>query len=247
MQQQGKIYVGRCTFNRKTKEVIYPEVNGCIPIIVMHYDNSKWYALSPYVLKDANGRFMENLWQFTKCYKTIPKTKVKHSKVLQWDHDEETHMDENDNVNDAYLAWREKGMNCKYPLRYPVGYEHRNQCKYALAENENGTINYEKLDYIQGRKKIYVPIYIDLVRKEPLFHKLKKKLSEGKNLLIIEVDGPHSESLEYYKNKYGVNDFFIEENTMFVNDENINIMLNDEKHPFGHGYCLAMALFDMKY
>ncbi|AEX61932.1 hypothetical protein c7_R1070 [Megavirus courdo7] len=29
---------------------------------------------------------------------------------------------------------------------------------------------------------------------------------------------------------------------MLVTDENLAIMLHDPKHPFGHGYCLAMAL-----
>ena len=240
------IYVGRCTHGKK-KTVNYPEVNNCTQIIVMHYDNSRYYALSPYVLKDDKGRFMENAWQFTKCYKKVPKIAIKHSKVLQWEHDEEIHLDDLNDINDAYLAWREKGMNCKYPIRYPVGFEHRTKCEYALAENENGTINYEKLDYIQGRKKIYGPIYDKLVRQEPLFDELKERLANGENLLIIEVDGPHGESLDYYKQKYGVNDYFIENNAMFVNEENINIMLNDEKHPFGHGYCLAMSLLDMKY
>lgn len=31
---------------------------------------------------------------------------------------------------------------------------------------------------------------------------------------------------------------------MLITKENISIMLNDTKHPFGHGYCLAMALLD---
>ena len=73
---------------------------------------------------------------------------------------------------------------------------------------------------------------------------LKNRLINGENLLIIEVDGPHQESLDYYKEKYEVGDDFIQKNTMLANDENINIMLNDTKHPFGHGYCLAMTLLD---
>ena len=63
--------------------------------------------------------------------------------------------------------------------------------------------------------------------------------------MIVEIDGPKSQSIEYYKNKYGVDDTFIQNDTILVNDYNINIMLNDEKHPFGHGYCLAMALNNM--
>ena len=62
--------------------------------------------------------------------------------------------------------------------------------------------------------------------------------------MIIEVDGPHQESLNYYKHTYGVSEDFIDKNTISVNENNMKIMLNDTKHPFGHGYCLAMALLD---
>jgi hypothetical protein len=51
--------------------------------------------------------------------------------------------------------------------------------------------------------------------------------------------------MDYYKNMYKVEDNFIENDTMLVNDRNIDIMLNDDKHAFGHGYCLAMALLNM--
>ena len=74
------------------------------------------------------------------------------------------------------------------------------------------------------------------------------KLKQGKNILIIEVDGPHQESLQYYIDKYNdVSSDFIENGTMLTNKENINMMLHDDKHPFGHGYCLALALIiDLK-
>lgn len=49
------------------------------------------------------------------------------------------------------------------------------------------------------------------------------------------MDGPHQESLEYYREEYGVGDDFIEHNSIEVNLENMKLMLNDPKHPFGHG------------
>ena len=80
------------------------------------------------------------------------------------------------------------------------------------------------------------------------------------------MDGPCQSSLDYYKEKYDVDDNFIVDHTMEVTDKNIDIMLNDRKHPFGplrgegsprgyprrlgrrvgHGYCLAMALLNME-
>lgn len=68
-----------------------------------------------------------------------------------------------------------------------------------------------------------------MVKIHPTFHKLQKWLKEGKNLLIIEIDAAHQESLDYYKKKYGVEDNFIEKDTMLATKENLEIMLNDTK------------------
>lgn len=151
----------------------------------------------------------------------------------------EKHYD-NGHILPAYKEWREKGMTAPYAIRYPVGFENRHCCLFSLKEENSFPLN-----YIESRKAIYVPSYCDLVRKQSLFDELKIRLNKGENLLLLEIDGPHSESLPYYQKKYGVDDSFIENNTMEATEENLNIMLNDEKHPFGHGYCLAMALLDL--
>jgi hypothetical protein len=101
---------------------------------------------------------------------------------------------------------------------------------------------YLECDYIESRKALYLPKYIECLENQPKFVKLQKMLERKENLLIIEVDGPHQEDLEYYKSKYEVDENFIENNTMLATEENLKIMLNDAKHPFGHGYCLAWAL-----
>jgi hypothetical protein len=98
------------------------------------------------------------------------------------------------------------------------------------------------LTYIEARKEIYLKTYLKLVKKAPDFIKLLNMLKEGKNLLIIEVDAAHEEDLEYYKTKYGVGDDFIVDGTMLATTTNLDIMLNDEKHAFGHCYALAIAL-----
>ena len=94
----------------------------------------------------------------------------------------------------------------------------------------------------ESRKNLYLPLYVSMVQKEPQFKFLLDKVKNGTNVLIIEVDGPHQESLEYYKEKYNVSEDFIENSTMLATCDNLNIMLNDTKHPFGHGYCLGIAL-----
>lgn len=239
--------VGRCSYTKSGK-VTYPSYENFTSIIVMMRSHSKYYPLSPYFLKDAKGRIMENIWQFSKCYEKVPATIQRASRYDNtkiWTHGAEVHLDANDNMTDECLAWRIKGMNNQYPVRYPVGYDYRSNCKFALAENPDGTISPNKLDYVSARKAIYLPVYCSLVRGEKLFEHLQKRLNKGENLLIIEVDGPHQESLEYYKEKYGVDDTFIENSTVLINNVSIPIMLNDDKHAFGHGYCLAMALLGM--
>jgi hypothetical protein len=208
--------------------------------------------LGPYVLKDDHGRIMENIWQFSKVYREVPRSLQRYSRYddrIIWDHPKEIHYDEkSDEITSLYLDWRQKGMYNTYPVRYPVGYKNKNKCLFSLKEKCYGdpySVDItEKLNYIEARKQIYVPIYCDIVKKQKKFKSLKRKLSKGRNLLIIEVDGPHQESLQYYKDEYKVDDDFIENNTILINEENINILLDDERRPFGHGYCLAIALLD---
>lgn len=176
-------------------------------------------------------------------YKKVPATKNYYSrfnKTVIWEHPAETHVDdEKEEPNEKYWAWREKGMNNKYAVRYPVGFsmKNRSSCLYSIWEGK-------KYDYIEARKNIYMPVYINLVKKHEKFKKLKKMLADGTNLLIVEVDGPKEESLDYYKEKYGVADDFIVNSTIEVTEKNMEIMLNDPKHAFGHGYCLAIALLN---
>ena len=238
------IRVARCKYVYGRMVIpTYPEFE---PIVVMT-PSTKYGSLSPYVLRrvlpDSDGlvrsQLMENIWQFSKVYHKVPKAKEYYSRydrTVIWEHPEETHLVDGE-LTEEYWSWREKGMNAKHPIRYPTGFHHRGQCSYALAKRGG-----KQLSYIQARKVIYLPVYHELVITQPQFKQLLDKLKDGINLLIIEVDGPHQESLNYYKEKYGVGDEFIEKDSMPVTRENLKIMLNDPKHPFGHGYCLAMSL-----
>jgi hypothetical protein len=195
----------------------------------------------------------------------------RYNQTVIWSHPKELHCfkeiqeDSTQYLDSLYLTeeywnWREKGFNNHYAVRYPVGYKSRGKCLFAIKEDDiQHLLEYDvemdgeecivtnipstyRLDYISSRKEIYVPLYIELVRKQRQYRELRRKLENGKNLLIAEVDGPHQESLDYYKNKYGVNDDFIVERTTLVTKTGMELFLEDTKHPFGHGYCLGMAL-----
>lgn len=244
MNNYGKIRIGRCVYkNSKRIDPTYPNHEQ----IIVLTKSSKYGSLGPYCLKNEKGQIMENIYQFSKVYETVPKALERYSRydrTVIWSHPEETHlMIENGKyrITTEYINWRNKGFNCPYPVRYPVGFNYRHKCLFSM-KSVNGKIDPTPLNYVESRKQIYAPLYIDLVRKEPQFKFLLDKVKKGINILIIEVDGPHQESLGYYQQKYNVNDDFIENDSMLCTKENINIMLHDTKHPFGHGYCLGLAL-----
>ena len=234
------IRVARYIYNKPE-----PKYDNYEPIAVISMSNTKWRLLSPFFLKDGKGRLFENIYQFQKCYPSIPKVQIKNSaNEIIFDHPAEVHFI-NDVVQPEYYNWRTKGENCQYPIRFPVGKHNSHKCLFSIPSGPNDNINpLIRLDYVESRKKIYVKKYSALVKQTKDFLELKQMLSEGKNILIIDVDGPHQESLLYYKNKYNINDDFITNDSIEINENSINILLNDTKHPFGHGYVLAMSLLD---
>ena len=219
-----------------------PSYPGFTPIVVLT-KSSQYGDLSPYTLKDEQGRIMENIYQYQKIYKSVPESTQRYSQwdqTIIWNWQAEEHVNTEGYPTEAYWKWRNAGFHNPYPVRYPVGYKHRSECLCSISEAG------EILGYVEARKKIYFSVYVDLVKRQPRFNSLKERLKCGENLLIIEVDGPHQESLGYYKDKYNVKDDFITTSTVLVSNENMDIMVNDTKHPFGHGYCLGMALLDMQ-
>src|SRR5690349_14496747 len=120
------IRVGRCTYDRfgKRTDPVYPEFTS---IVVLTKSLSHWGNLGPYVLKDDQGRIMENIWQYQKIYKQVPKSIQKFSRydpTVIWNHPAEIHaiesVDGSWELTDDYWSWREKGFNCQYAVRYPV-------------------------------------------------------------------------------------------------------------------------------
>lgn len=225
------IYIG---LRREGTDYIFPDTEKILSLT----KSSPYGELGPYCLK-IDGKIFENVWQFAKIYRTVPEVNVREHRYSSnfWSWPAEMHLDgekKYSNITKEYWNWRNTGMNCSFPVRYPVGYNTRHKC---LAHVWKGKF----LDYITARKKIYLFHYIQEVIKEEKFLKLVKKIENGQDITIVEVDGPKGE-LEYYQEKYNVNDDFISNFVMSGTEENLKIMLNDEKYPFGHGYCLAYAL-----
>lgn len=86
-------------------------------------------------MKDADGVFMENYWQFSKVWKKVdgisqPLSKYQPDRV-RWAYHGETHIEDNKEDNKEkdkikltkeYWAWRKKGMDHNRWVRYPNGW-----------------------------------------------------------------------------------------------------------------------------
>lgn len=83
----------------------------------------------------------------------------------------------------------------------------------------------EKLDYIESRKKVYIPLYYEMIKDREMTLYWKKIVEEGQDVIIYDFDGPRLDdgSVTYH-----------EVTLDFVKEK-----VNDPKFPFGHGYIVA--------
>lgn len=240
--------VGRCKYDR-AGERIDPSYPGFRTVVVLTRGTNRWGGLGPYELRDETGAIMENVWQFSKIYPAVDKSyqrKSRFENVVVWDHPAERHMIDAklpptpDNLTPEYWNWRRLGFAAPYAVRYPPGFGKMDRCAGALIDSST-----EPVGYIPARKLLYVPLYTRLAKRHVLFRELQAMLSAGKRILIAEVDGPHQESADYYTATYGAPADFINRDSVAVTEANMQLLLNDARHPFGHGYCLAAALADI--
>lgn len=219
---------------------IYP---GFSPIMAISTSNDQYQALSPFYLRDEYGRIMENLWQFSKVFRGDSKGFVPTSASIFWKYPRHKQL-ENDQITKDYLEWREQGMNNNMAVRYPASKKYKNTVAFSLVKSDIVSLDNPPLNYIEARKQIYIPTYTRLLIKTPQFQELRNRWLSGENLLILDIDGPRSTSLNYYMSTYNLGINFIQNNSMEATYNNIDIMMNDPKHPFGHGYCIALALLN---
>lgn len=102
---------------------------------------------------------MENGWQYSKVY--------------------EYYADNNGNPTEHYFRWAEAGWNAKRAERYPMGRGVKPLYSYWDGE---------KLSYVDARKKIYIPLYSEAVRKTNAFEKLKDLHASNSEIYLIDFD-----------------------------------------------------------
>ena len=170
--------------------------------------------LGPIEKQDVTAKLFENYWQYSKVYKELG------------------HIDDEGNVTDKWFEFRDKGFSKDKGDRHAIG----TRSKDIIGKDSKGRNRYryytptfayyggEKMDYITSRKKIYAPVYAELVKQQPAFVELKNSIEAGENIQILDIDGPtdapsHIVTVDLLKQK-----------------------INDTSSPFGHGYVLAGLL-----
>ncbi len=246
------ICVAKYYSTAKVKAPDPPE--GFVNVIIHTSDKKLGGALSPYIIKNIHGCILENVWQFSKVYPKVnaiktPKSRWEHW-ITIWEHPFQVHIDtRTGEIHSDYWMWRRKGFQAPYPVRYPNGFHDRHDCLFALwpaqdqkstgdkfIKGPNGTV-YEKLLYIEARKKIYCQLYITACKEHPEFLKLKAMVDTGKKFQIVEVDGPN---LAWYRQS-PIKSSIIGEG-LIITESVIKYLINDPAHPFGHGYVIAALL-----
>ena len=80
------------------------------------------------------------------------------------------------------------------------------------------------MDYIESRKKVYCPVYEQLVTRTPEYANLVKLVESGQNVLIVGPDGRDIE----------------------INEESLTKAINDPAYIFGHELVLCCLLIGIK-
>jgi len=138
------------------------------PVINTTSGSKTWSkALSPFFLGPVKlygnymSKNMENAWQFSKVYQIFV--------------DKDT-----GNPSHLYFRWATTGWNDTYAHRYPLGKSMRPE--YAWWDGK-------KLDYIEARKKIYVPLYAEAVKGTEAFKKLQEEAEKNETIYLWDFDG----------------------------------------------------------
>lgn len=142
-----------------------------IKVVDTTSNSKEWSGLSPFILKAISqntGRcvIFENLWQYSKVYKQ---------------------HDNGGTPSPDWYVWRRQGFDNPRAQRYPMG-------KGAVPEYswwqtwQDGKVVSEKLDYVQARKKIYIPIYSREVVCTESFKNLQKVYHEEPDLILLDYD-----------------------------------------------------------
>ena len=85
-----------------------------------------------------------------------------------------------------------------------------------------------EMDYVTSRKKVYVPLYHEMMIHTESAEMHKQRVENGINVVIYDFDGPRLEDGSV--------------TCLEVTEELLREKINDVRFPFGHGYIVAAHL-----
>lgn len=138
-----------------------------------------------------DGAIAPNLEVYWQCGKVFP------------------HHDEGGHPSDEFFRYRDQmytapaGSIPKPRMRHPYkefGYDPDDMLYWPFWNEEKGT--YERLSYLEGRKKVYVPEYAKLVANTPAFRWLKSLVDQGQKVALLDFDGFNYYNEEAMKIRY---------------------------------------------
>jgi hypothetical protein len=126
---------------------------------------------------------------------------------------------ENVNHDESKLWWK---TITKPKRRHPK--QKKNRVLHALHKRYPGM----QLDYVTSRKLVYVPDYAERVADNATLRSIKRKHDEGASVVVYDFDGPRD----------------TEGNPVClpVTANLLKQKIEDESHPFGHGYVVAALI-----
>lgn len=192
----------------------YPRRAGWKIIPAWSRGAAPYRELSPFHIGHAPNQNFESFWQSHKVWKHVAK-----QEVYNWSWPAEQHLGDDGNPNEAWTKWHNALKTHKYPVRRPNG---RAIPEYAWFEGE-------QLGVVDARKRIYIPELQKLYRAHPVYQKLLEEVRSGQNIIIMEPDG-YPGGLEV-----------THESLVSMQDQT---ELNGKYFPYGHGYVIALTLFE---
>lgn len=158
-------------------------------------------AVGPVVFEDGTrAELFENAWQFGKYWG-----------------EKSGHLDAHGKPTAKWFAFRDKGYKMLKGKRRPLPLKEYGR---PIGSFYNG----KHMDYVESRKKIYVPIYANLISGLPAIAALRAMVAKGENIMIVDNDGPP-------KSLYP--------DGMEMTAEAWRKMIENPRFPFGHGYVVA--------
>lgn len=236
--------IGKLRVGGQKRRVGYAHKTGFTNLAIISRGPAPWKELSPFFLGPVydpktglQAENIENFWQFMKVYPKVAKQRICRGKgekrYVEWQWPSEIHAKlkpggDSKNFDDwkvlpKWEKWRNSGFTNKYAIRRPNGTVKKNGPPiFALY-------NGERLGYIESRKKIYIPTYGRMFKEHRLFKQILDMLKNGKNIMLIDVDGPdvvkYPEGLE-------------------MSLELIEQLTEDTRRPLGHGFVAAKVLLE---